>query len=131
MKDYKPPIPPHRNIGVTARSSLVESPPPPRKLHVHSQNRSSKHQLENPRSAAENDEYEDNPQECSNEKPLFKFDDEPCLLSDGTENIVKLRPKKFINNNDDNVQFVRLSSDSANGNGKFNLSNFVTTFNLL
>ncbi|KAK4874990.1 hypothetical protein RN001_011412 [Aquatica leii] len=119
-KDYRPPVPPHRNIGVSARISSLESPPP--RKHHHHHHRSSKHQQDNNKHVQDNKEdanqiFDDNAKEP--EITVFEFDDEPVVNSTSMENFPKMRPKNVTkNNNEEDVQFVHLpNTETSNGNG--------------
>lgn len=110
-EDYKPPVPPHRNIGVTARmtpTNPATSPliaPPPRKHHHHHHHRSnSKHMavIEPKKTAFE---FEDAEPSGDNEQELFQLG--------GKE--------RNLNNDDDDIEFVQFpqSSDGiSNGLGR-------------
>ncbi|XP_031346930.1 uncharacterized protein LOC116173548, partial [Photinus pyralis] len=129
-EDYRPPVPPHRNIGVTARISSLESPPP--RKHHHHHHRGGKH-------SQDANKYENHPppENCKhfnvNEKldgdcdfkyaedtenppkNVFEFDDEPVAISP-VENPVKIRHKNLQNGNEDDVQFVHLPHLDTSGN---------------
>ncbi|XP_028135128.1 transmembrane protein 132E [Diabrotica virgifera virgifera] len=102
--DYKPPVPPHRNLGVSTASSDSPLPKKPHHHHHHrnkNQEKSHYHRLSNeliplksqaavPKKRVEN---------CT-EKDMFEFDDEP-----------KAQSRK-----DDNVEFVQYSNSPSNRN---------------
>ncbi|CAH1236119.1 unnamed protein product [Diabrotica balteata] len=102
--DYKPPVPPHRNLGVSTTSSDSPLPKKPHHHHHHrnkNQEKSHYHRLSNeliplksqaavPKKKVEN---------CT-EKDMFEFDDEP-----------KAQTRK-----DDNVEFVQYSNSPSNRN---------------
>jgi transmembrane protein 132 len=121
VEDYRPPVPPHRNIGVT--SSLEGTPP--RKHHHHHHHRNSKHQDNKHHHRAASDygwavstvQDEDLVMTASQEplKSVFEFDDEPPKEEKKEEVKMRSKPAK---NDDDNVQFVQYpKSPNSNANG--------------
>uniref|UniRef100_A0A1Y1MMI2 Transmembrane protein 132E n=1 Tax=Photinus pyralis TaxID=7054 RepID=A0A1Y1MMI2_PHOPY len=131
-EDYRPPVPPHRNIGVTARISSLESPPP--RKHHHHHHRGGKHsqdanKYENHPPPAENCKHFNVNEKLDGDcdfkyaedtenppKNVFEFDDEPVAISP-VENPVKIRHKNLQNGNEDDVQFVHLPHLDTSGNG--------------
>ncbi|KAJ3622259.1 hypothetical protein MTP99_002780 [Tenebrio molitor] len=122
VEDYRPPVPPHRNIGVT--SSLEGTPP--RKHHHHHHHRNSKHQDNKHHHRAASDygwavstvQDEDLVMTASQEplKSVFEFDDEPPKEEKKEEVKMRSKPAK---NDDDNVQFVQYpKSPNSNANGR-------------
>ncbi|RZC37691.1 transmembrane protein 132B-like [Asbolus verrucosus] len=124
VEDYRPPVPPHRNIGVT--TSSLESTPP-RKHHHHHHHRNSKHQdnkhhhraLSDYGKATPNDQDNDDFVMTASQEPLrsvFEFDDEPPKEEKKEEVKLRSKPQK---SEDDNVQFVQYpKSPNSNGNGR-------------
>ncbi|KAJ3642646.1 hypothetical protein Zmor_025409 [Zophobas morio] len=121
VEDYRPPVPPHRNIGVT--TSLEATPP--RKHHHHHHHRNSKHQdnKHHHRTASDygwsiNPQDEDIVMAASQEpmKSVFEFDDEPPKEEKKEEVKMRSKPPK---NDEENVQFVQYpKSPNSNGNGR-------------
>nr|XP_015840223.1 PREDICTED: transmembrane protein 132B [Tribolium castaneum] len=122
VEDYRPPVPPHRNIGVTSEAT------PPRKHHHHHHHRNSKHQDKhhhdygwavNGWSKDQEEEDEDLVMTASQEpmRSVFEFDDEPPKEEEKPEE-VKLRSKP-PKPDEEEVQFVQYpKSPNANGNGE-------------
>nr|XP_008197339.1 PREDICTED: transmembrane protein 132B isoform X2 [Tribolium castaneum] len=122
VEDYRPPVPPHRNIGVTSEAT------PPRKHHHHHHHRNSKHQDKhhhdygwavNGWSKDQEEEDEDLVMTASQEpmRSVFEFDDEPPKEEEKPEE-VKLRSKP-PKPDEEEVQFVQYpKSPNANGNGR-------------
>ncbi|XP_017768079.1 PREDICTED: transmembrane protein 132D isoform X2 [Nicrophorus vespilloides] len=106
-EEYKPPVPPHRNIGVTT----AQNDGSPRKHHHHHHHRNSKQVKESPKIIAE--DIID-----SNQRSVFEFDDEPAhpprnnTPSDG----VVFRQKPV--SDDDVIQFVQYPKSPTNGNNR-------------
>lgn len=114
-EDYRPPIPPHRNIGVSTQNVLLEDSP--RRHHHHRHYHSGR---ENKKRDSKPDYYKQEPeivdtQPC-NKRSVFEFDDEPSTPTN--VNGVKMR-QKSIKDVEDNVQFVEFpkSQNCEGGNG--------------
>lgn len=108
-EDYRPPVPPHRNIGITANGSLSELTPP-KKLHHHHHNRNKgqdklgHHRLSSdtsrtssrPSSGLGRDTKDEvDKKECH----IFEFDDEPHEVPKKEEKIEFVQYPKSPNAN--------------------------------
>ncbi|KRT83247.1 hypothetical protein AMK59_4704, partial [Oryctes borbonicus] len=133
IEEYKPPVPPHRNIGITTQASSVEASPT-RKHHHHHHHRNARPQLEPGKS-----KYESRPQpeygnrystrndeivvECEPQEPkrsVFEFDDDlpvaPVSVAAANTAAERQSPPpaviaiaKSSNNNEQDAQFVQYS----------------------
>lgn len=134
-EEYRPPVPPHRNIGVTASNSAEATPLRKHHHHHHHRNskqpdRDSKQSQSYVRPVMEFGSPKQEVQEGSKDMPVqdgmrsvFEFDDEPQETAKVVlpANGVKLRQKPAAKSeNDETVYFVQYpKSPNPNGNGKY------------
>lgn len=143
IEEYKPPVPPHRNIASVAGppSNSVEASPT-RKHHHHHHHRNTRPQIENGAKA----KYEGRPQppeytnryssrnddivvECEPQEPpkrsVFEFDDDlppvvasPAVNNCGAEQQQSPPPviAKASNNNEEDAQFVQYVKSPTRNN---------------
>lgn len=127
IDEYRPPVPPHRNVTPTSKSN--NSTPEPvqvRKQHHHhyrnskqqTPDRDSRHSQRYVKplmdfAGADQDEAS-SPQQ-QGKRSVFEFDDEPQETAKGG---VKMRTKSCKNDGDEDVYFVQYPrSPNSNGNG--------------
>lgn len=96
--DYRPPVPPHRNIGVTASGG--ESALTPKKHHHHHHHRNSKnHDKVHARTASSG---QDDVLQQPTMRNVFEFDDEPHeneIKKDSEEKVNFVQYPKSPNSN--------------------------------
>lgn len=136
IEDYRPPVPPHRNIDVVMNSNSLESTP--QRKHHHHHHRNSKQQQEGKHHNRTSNEFIDskanggqfNVKQSEDEdfiigatsqepmRSVFEFDDEPPKNEE-----VKMRVKQEKNKEDDIAQFVQYpKTNNSNGIGECNNS---------
>nr|XP_022906136.1 transmembrane protein 132E [Onthophagus taurus] len=121
IEEYRPPVPPHRNIGVSTQNTSADASPS-RKHHHHHHHRNSKHQ-EKPKydpnfvRYSRNDDIviECGTQDPNSKKSVFEFDDDPPISS-ATES---LEAAPIVQNhqpktNEEELKFVQYPKSPTN-----------------
>lgn len=118
-EDYRPPVPPHRNIGVSTQNVLLEESPRRHHHHRHYHSGRDNKQRESKTELPKNEtEVVDNMNSSQPLKNVFEFDDEPTGPSNTPINGVKMRLKNDKEFEED-AEFVEFPiCENAEGNCK-------------
>lgn len=118
-EDYRPPVPPHRNIGVsTAQNAILEDSPRRHHHHRHYHNNVKDNNVKKRESKPDyiknDNDVIDNMNSCQPMKNIFEFDDEPCTPTNTPINGIKLQQQNTDRERDDDVEFVEFPATQNN-----------------
>lgn len=123
-EDYRPPVPPHRNIGVSTQNVMLDESPRRHHHHRHYHGGKDNKKRESKPDYHKNDNNEaiDNISTSQPLKNIFEFDDEPSTPSNTPINDVRIRAKVDKEQPDEEeVEFVEFSTTQ---NNEGNCNNF-------